>query len=634
MNIAVPGSVYGTPGDQVTTTTGGITMKADTGSVGSSGTPLSVGGPVTVYAPISYINNISPATSLAISPNGGTSGGVIITDTGGVTFNGSLPTTGETVEVYDTTTRQDLGAATVTGNTFSLPLSLAEGTHILDARSAATGSSADAYLTVLVDLTAPTSQVVNNLGTIQNSDSFPVTVTFNDPNSADGTPGSGVTSVALYVSVNSGPFTLEQSQTLTTPTASGTVSFNFTGQDRNSYAFYSVAQDAAGNTESLSGTPIEASTYVPDLNPPVTHVLASNPSYSWGQFPSSEFSGLTPSSYSNGVFTLDWAGADPEQNTGVPPGSIATVDIYVEIDGGAPVLIGQPIGGTPDANGVYSGSITYNALADSVSHTYSFFSVGVDPQIEQYGGQLAGPAANPDVTFSDITVAKVTATATVVTPGTDTVSLGQPATFTATVTGADGSTPPDGSVQFLVNGSNLDGYGNPLPPVALSNGSASISFYEPVGNYTVTAQYLGDTNFTATLPAAETGATLAVTPGATFTVVTPGTADVSSGQSVNFTATITDAYGESPAGHRHGGVPGQRRALWFGDGERHQRPGADPDQRTGGHLHDHRPVHQRQCQLCDDLAGRGDRRHPHRRWCPPGHQPGHRPEHRHLPWHY
>ena len=126
-----------------------------------------------------------------------------------------------------------------------------------------------------------------------------------------------------------------------TPTDSGTVTFLFAGQDRNIYAFHSITIDAAGNVESKNSNTIEASTSVPDLNPPVTHVLASNPTYSWSPFPSSEFSGLTPSSYSNGVFTLYWAGADPDQNSGTPAGSIVVVDIYVEIDGGPSTLVGQ-----------------------------------------------------------------------------------------------------------------------------------------------------------------------------------------------------------------------------------------------------------------------------------------------------
>ena len=126
-----------------------------------------------------------------------------------------------------------------------------------------------------MDTTTPTSHVVNSLGTSQTSDSFPVSVAFSDPAGPGGAPASGVSSVALYVSVNNGPFTLYQTQTFT-PTASGTATFTFAGQDRNLYAFHSIAHDAAGNTESKSSTTIEASTSVPDLNPPVTHVLASS----------------------------------------------------------------------------------------------------------------------------------------------------------------------------------------------------------------------------------------------------------------------------------------------------------------------------------------------------------------------
>ena len=195
-------------------------------------------------------------------------------------------------------------------------------------------------------------------------------------------PASGVASVSLYDSINNGPFTLYQTLTLTSPSTSGTLTFSFAGKDRNLYAFHSIATDAAGNTESKSSTAIEASTSVPDLNPPVTHVLSS-------------------SQYNNGVFTLDWSGTDPDQNTGTPPGSIALVNIYVEIDGDTPTLIGQLNGGTPNSSGAYSGSMTYNALGDNQTHTYGFFSVGIDDQQKVQYAPQPGPTS-PDVTFGDI----------------------------------------------------------------------------------------------------------------------------------------------------------------------------------------------------------------------------------------
>ena len=211
---------------------------------------------------------------------------------------------------------------------------------VLDVNGAA--GSGSASISWLMDTTAPTSQVVNSLAASQSSDTFSVPVTFTDPAGAGNAPASGVASVELFVSVNDGPFTLSQTMNLSSPEDSGTVTFTFVGQDRNTYAFHSIAIDAAGNIESKSTSAIEATTSVPDLHPPVTHVLASSPSYSWSPFPSSDFSGLTASSYSNGIFTINWAGADPDQNTGTPAGSIKLVDIYVEVDGSTtPTLVGQ-----------------------------------------------------------------------------------------------------------------------------------------------------------------------------------------------------------------------------------------------------------------------------------------------------
>src|SRR2546421_6733214 len=86
--------------------------------------------------------------------------------------------------------------------------------------------------------------------------------------------------------------------------------------------------------------------------------------------------------------------------------------------------------------------------------------------------------------FRSTLTVRAVATATVVTPDTLSVSFGQLATFTATVSSANG-TPPDGAVQFLVNGVP---YGN---PVALSGGTAQLVINVLVGSYTVAAQYLG-----------------------------------------------------------------------------------------------------------------------------------------------
>ena len=46
---------------------------------------------------------------------------------------------------------------------------------------------------------------------------------------------------------------------------------NFMGQSNTTYAFYSIGHDLAGNTE-VKTPKIEASTYLPNLTPPVTSV--------------------------------------------------------------------------------------------------------------------------------------------------------------------------------------------------------------------------------------------------------------------------------------------------------------------------------------------------------------------------
>ncbi len=131
--------------------------------------------------------------------------------------------------------------------------------------ASASGVAAPAFflLTNVTATTPPTSHVVNSLGTSQTSDTFSVSVTFSDPAGPGSAPAPGVSAVELWVSVNNGAFTLSQTMNIT-PADSGTVTFSFTGQDRNIYAFHSITIDAAGNTESKNSNTIEASTSVPD----------------------------------------------------------------------------------------------------------------------------------------------------------------------------------------------------------------------------------------------------------------------------------------------------------------------------------------------------------------------------------
>ncbi len=96
--------------------------------------------------------------------------------------------------------------------------------------------------TWLLDTTPPTS-TINYLPAATTSTSFSVSVTASDPNGANGSPASGVASIGIYVSKNGGAFTL-----LATVTP-GNASTPFTGQAGNTYGFYSIATDNAGNVQ-------------------------------------------------------------------------------------------------------------------------------------------------------------------------------------------------------------------------------------------------------------------------------------------------------------------------------------------------------------------------------------------------
>jgi len=100
---------------------------------------------------------------------------------------------------------------------------------------------ASAQTTTLIDVTPPTS-TVDSLPAETTSTSFTVSVTGSDPTPAGGTP-SGIASYAIYVSMNGGDFTLFTTVPATNPSAL------FTGQAGNTYGFYSVATDNAGNVQ-------------------------------------------------------------------------------------------------------------------------------------------------------------------------------------------------------------------------------------------------------------------------------------------------------------------------------------------------------------------------------------------------
>ena len=224
----------------------------------------------------------------------------------------------------------------------------------------------------LMDVTPPQSHV-SALPARGDSLVFPVAVTGSDPVGPGGSPPSGVASYDILVSTNGGAWTLWTSVPASNPTAS------FTGQSNTTYAFYSIAHDSAGNVEKKTPL-IEASTYVPNLTPPVTSVDGTT--------------GANPSSViaSTGTFTLDLTGNDPGG------GVVTYFEVFVSVDGGANQEVGPYAipAGPADSTGKYHSTAVYQGLTDGRSHTYSFFSVGYDS-----ADNVQSFPSSPNVTFAD-----------------------------------------------------------------------------------------------------------------------------------------------------------------------------------------------------------------------------------------
>ena len=115
-------------------------------------------------------------------------------------------------------------------------------------------------------------------------------------------------------------------------------------QSNTVYAFYSVANDNAGNTQVYKPT-VEASTDLPNLNTPATQVTSS-------------------STYNaNGTFTLNLTGTDAGGS------GLAYFEVYVAIDAQTPVLIGPAIpAGVANSKGTYQATISYGCRSATTAH--------------------------------------------------------------------------------------------------------------------------------------------------------------------------------------------------------------------------------------------------------------------------
>jgi hypothetical protein len=286
-------------------------------------------------------------------------GAMTLTDNGNV-----VPLSGVSLSPVAGTTYAINGLAAVTQ---------AEGSYTLTINAAdirdqdgftGTGSLSTSWF---MDTTPPTS-LVTVLPRRSTSLDFAVSATGSD----GGSPPSGLASYEIYASINGGPWAFWTTLPASSPSAT------FTGQSNTTYAFYSIAHDLAGNTE-VKQPIIESSTYVPDLTPPVTSVDGTT--------------GTDPTTVApdTGAFTLQITGSDAGGS------GLAYVEVFAAIDAQAPQQVGPAIpAGPPDRSGLCHSSLIDQGLTDGVTHTYRFFTIGIDGA----GNTEAAHQAPNDVIFS------------------------------------------------------------------------------------------------------------------------------------------------------------------------------------------------------------------------------------------
>jgi hypothetical protein len=157
-------------------------------------------------------------------------------------------------------------------------------------------------------------------------------------------------------------------------------STTFTGAANTTYWFRSIARDAAGNVEIKTSS--DTYTRIGDVVPPTSQVTAAP-------------------FVSSGLFNLQMTGSKLS-------GAIMTqFDVYVVVDSNAAVLVGTASAVATSTAGQFTGSLTYQGLADGVSHTYRFYSRGKDGS----GNVEAAPGSGDvSVTVSFSAPAALTAT--------------------------------------------------------------------------------------------------------------------------------------------------------------------------------------------------------------------------------
>jgi len=206
--------------------------------------------------------------------------------------------------------------------------------------------------------------------------------------------------------------------------------------------------------------------------------------------------------------TISYTGASSAPVSGSATVSAQLNDLVSGGAGGRTVTFtlggGGSVNATTNASGVATATLPMSGSVRTTTVSASF------------AGASDLAAASTTVPFG----VQQNPTSTSVLPSQSTVTIGDPVTFTATVTPGVG-TGPTGGVQFIVDGS---AFGSPVPLSGNSATSAAISTLG-LGNHTVVAVYNGDATFATStsttvvfkvrVPLLPASASLSVSPNST-----------------------------------------------------------------------------------------------------------------------
>ncbi len=404
-----------------------------------------------------------------------------------------------------------LGTANLSGGTATLAVStLAGGTYALTAAyqgdsTYATSTSGQATVTVLPE-TSTISAVVNGTPAI----GVPITVTVKVTGASGvGNPAGVITVAPQGLSYSSsGMGTLVATGTGYS-TATVTVSLGQAGtftllsscvpSDQN-FTCSSPASTQVTVTAGTTGTVLTISPNPPTAGSPITMTATVTPAVSG-------------------------------TNVASPTGSVTF------LDGTTALTTATVTSGVATGTATLSPGATHALTAKYVGDTN--FTTSTSPVVNAAGGTIATTTGLSSSSYAS--------------------SYGTNVTFTAVVAAVSGVTTtltPTGKVNFYSNGTLLGS-------ATLASGVANYSTTTlPVGLDSVTATYVGDTNFATSASTVYNGVTVSAATGTLAATISPASAAY--GTTATLTATLTLASGGTPAGTITATIPGTGGGIYSG----------------------------------------------------------------------